>query len=187
MNVCRATPGCCCSPRTAQQTLLLGAHVNLFGFTMLTNCCNPCGAGCRRKHIQPKGPSAKLPGDGATDPGQVPRHTFRAGAVIRWSEKTSVLESNQPPKSRERICRTPAEALGLRFHAEPCPGQAMPSLRPLLRHPLPTTAHVPRAASSAFPWHIQDQLATSKSLIWHLQGLPKPCVRDQRSCGFSTE
>lgn len=71
------------SPRTPQQTPLLGADVNLFGFTMLMNCCHPCGAGRRSKHVQPKCPSAKLPlgGEGATDPGRVPRHTFRAGAA----------------------------------------------------------------------------------------------------------
>lgn len=146
-------------------------------------------------------PSAKFPfaGDGAIDPGWVPQYTFRAGAAVSWGEKIWVLESNRPSNSRESS-RTGAEALGLRFHAEPCLGQApsppaagqegaelAPSLQPLLLRSLPTTAHVPRAASSAFPWHIQGPLANSKSLIWRLHGLPKPSVRDQRSCGFSTE
>lgn len=45
--------------------------------------------------------------------------------------------------------------------------------------------HSPRAVSSVFPWHLHHQLAAHRSLIWKLQGLPKPSTWDWRRCGFS--
>lgn len=45
----------------------------------------------------------------------------------------------------------------------------------------------PRAVTSAFPWHLQDQLATRRSLLWRPQGLPEPSARGRRSRASSTE
>lgn len=67
-----------------------------------------------------------------------------AGAAISWSEKTSVLESNQSPDSRGSTGRTGAQALGLGFHAEPCSEQ--PRALPL-RLRREQSRHHPRGAA----------------------------------------